>query len=367
MPHWSDIARRHGSLAPADAAHPPQGPVRPRSPAAASMPAVSVPVGSLDALLKERRMLEARMQKAVTGGAGAVDPRDALRFQVAPMAERRAEIARWAAPRDTRKRDGSGEEAIPEPRATRLVQGSHAAVARDGLPLRDRMRENQPDASGPVLPLRATPGETAGGTPTGAAGFLSRRGAALRKPRVGADDAQHSLEARLTRARAVASRQIGAAKDEIGRQIASLDRQLEQANRRLAAEGHAGAGDDLRAMRVDAGLDGAMDKARTGRDTLGKAGRMIEEGPGCARRKVADDWAARRDAIAGPDMAGFERPLRAMHERALGMSLDAFDQRARAARASAGAHRKSARDEAQADDRRRERALANRRTTRDAD
>jgi hypothetical protein len=151
------------------------------------------------------------------------------------------------------------------------------------------------------------------------------------------------------------------------RQITSVEDQFEKAERRLASEGHADARDDLRRMRSESGLDGAMGKADQGRDALGKAGRMIDEGPTRAKRKIEDGWSTRRDAISGPDTQRVERPMRALRDRALGMSLDDFDRRARAARAAAAERRRSAQAEAAADDQRRERALSNRRTNRNAD
>ena len=91
----------------------------------------------------------------------------------------------------------------------------------------------------------------------------------------------------------------------------------------------------------------------------------LPDGYKAATRKLEDGWAKRRDAIAGEDHLSYMRPLRAMTERVLGMGLPDIEERAVAHKGMAQDRRRAAREEARADDDRRERALEKRKAARD--
>ena len=331
--HWSDIARRRDAAArPAAAVQRIAAQARPTlAGAVAQNP-------TLARLMEERERLEARMRTAVSGGAaaGTGAPRDALRFQVAPIAQRRAEFAAWSERREALSAQATTNRAPGEP----------------DRPLRERMTGPRP-ASAPAerapassLPLRATPGETPGGTRERSADWLAQR---------------------LAKARPVVGK-VAEAGRALGGKLGDLDRQFADADRQLAAQG-ASESDrkELAGLKKDLGFDklDKVSKATGKADAVLKRATALPDGYKAAGRKLEDQWARRRDAIAGEDHQSYMRPLRALTERVLGMGLPDIEERAAALKGMAQDRRRAAREEAEADDARRERALEKRKAARD--
>ena len=328
--HWSDIARRREAHGRAPSAPQRIAAVAPRptlARAAAQNPALA-------RLMEERGRIEARMHSALAGGAGGAggDPRDALRFQVAPIAQRRAEFSAWSERREAVSAQATANRAAGEPDPPLRERKPAEAVAR----------VSSPRAPAEVLPLRATPGETPRGSRERAADWLAER---------------------LDKARPVAAKVA-----EAGRALGDLDRQFADADRQLAEQGASQADrKEIAGLKKDLGLD-KLDKVSraTGKaDAVLRRATALPDGYKAASRKLEDGWAKRRDAIAGEDHLSYMRPLRAMTERVLGMDLPDIEERAVALKGMAQDRRRAARDEAQADDDRRERALEKRKAARD--
>ncbi|MES2442986.1 MAG: hypothetical protein V4574_09155 [Pseudomonadota bacterium] len=343
--HWSDIAKRRHAATRTAAPQTIAGAPRP------SAEAVAASNPTLAALMAERRALEQRMRSA-TGGAPGADPRDALRFQVPSMAERRAEFGDWSGRRD----------------AQSLAALQNLPPADVPPPLERRPAAPRPAAGVPDPSLRETRGERPGGTPVSADDWLAAR-LGIERPRRGrvADDGKAWLEKRL------GGGSVADKAAEFGRSLDSaasdLDRQFDDADRKLASEG-ASEEDrrEIARLKKDLGLDNytkARDKARDkGDDVIARATALPDAFRG-AERKVEDDWLSRRDAIGGEDKQSYMKPLRALNDRVLGMGMPDIEERSAAGRAMALDRRKAAREEAQADDARRERALERRRMARD--
>ena len=341
--HWSEIARRRAAAArPATpqtiAGVPPPG----AEAAAANNP-------TLARLIAERRVLEQRMRSV--GGAAAGDPRDALRFQVPSMAARRAEFGDWS-----ERRDAQSLAALRN-----LPAADPAPPERKAGPARPAIVAADPS-------LRATRGERAGGTPLSADDWLAARLGIARPRRSGRiDEGKAWLEKRLGGG-GVADKAA-----EFGRSLDSaasdLDRQFGAADRKLASQG--GSVEDRREiarLKKDLGLDSytkARDKARDKGDDVIARATVLPDGFRDAERKVEDDWLSRRAAIGGEDKQRYMQPLRALNDRVLGMGLPDIEERSAAARATALDRRRTARQEAEADDARRDRALEQRRMARD--
>lgn len=332
--HWSDIARRREAGVRAPSA--PQ-----RIAAAAPRPTLAGAAAQnpvLARLMEERERLEARMHSALAGGTGGAggDPRDALRFQVAPIAQRRAEFAAWSERR----------EAVSALAATNRAPGEPDPPLRERKPGEPVARTPFPRAPAEVLPLRATPGETAGGTRERAADWLAQR---------------------LNKARPVAGKVADAGR-ALGSKLGDLDRQFTDADRQLAEQGASDADrKEIAGIKKDLGLDklDKVAKAAGKADAVLKRATALPDGYKAAQRKLEDGWAKRRDAIVGEDHQSYMRPLRAMTERVLGMGLPDIEERAAALKGMAQDRRRAAREEAQADDDRRERALEKRKAARD--
>jgi hypothetical protein len=170
----------------------------PATPASVDPGAVSP---TLQRLLDERKRMEVTMA-GLTGQGDGSDPR----FAVTPLAQRRAELARWAAARDVarssppsrapdtdRTARASGEpDPIPVDRSAGGRGPSERPDARATDPMRpertimDRMLPDRSVAGrmlaafAPVRgdpPLRTTPGESAAGSPTRADAFGALRDA----------------------------------------------------------------------------------------------------------------------------------------------------------------------------------------------
>ncbi|NJM51408.1 MAG: hypothetical protein HC843_11505 [Sphingomonadales bacterium] len=208
-------------------------------------------------LLEQRQQLEQKMQRALAGGQPQIDARDAQRFQVPTMAQRRADYRAWE---NAREEARASTPATGGPEVGRALPSPYDQIRP--LPLGD---------DGPPLPMRPTMGETGRASPLNPARWMAqhddRRSAApsrpsrrrrgrppLRpRPRRQADDGYRDLDARLQRARSRA--------DEVGRAVTDqnplrdLDRQFEDADRRLAAEGMDDERRDLARMKQDMGLD----------------------------------------------------------------------------------------------------------------
>ncbi len=198
---WADALRR------AAGAGAPPGIATTSAPGIAPSPETVDPARmspALAALIGEREALQSGIA-ALTGGVPA-DPR----FAVAPLADRRAELARWGAARDTPR---GQPEAMPPP-------------ARAAMPL---LPGTQPPA------LRPTPGEAvpAGSVPVDPNSWMAARDAATRSAAPVPDrraaetppPAGDALDRRLARARnlvgqtraaaTAANRALDAARDVI--------------------------------------------------------------------------------------------------------------------------------------------------------
>lgn len=162
---WRD-ALKHGAATPAVA--------RPAAP----VPAIDLAAVSpaLAGLIREREALQSSID-AITGKAAA-DPR----FVVAPLAERRAEIQRWADGRDARRANAPTPE-IPKPPTEPARVPPRREVPPPERSFAGRMLGGLDPRTVPLSPppaLRPTPGETpgGGGTPGSADAFVLARNSA---------------------------------------------------------------------------------------------------------------------------------------------------------------------------------------------
>lgn len=356
--HWSDLAARKAAKQ-RKAVTRPQTLAAPSGISAKNMAVERAAAQNprLNQLMDERSALEERMHAAAGGGAlaGSTDPRDALRFQVPSMAERRGEYERWARLRD---RPAGADDDVP-----------YASAPARNNPAGDWQRPMRPGTPEPTL--RETPGETPRGSPLSAQDWLERRGHLKRNSGLsaagrGADDVDARLDERLDRARSAAgrAREIGRSVDE---KLRDLDSQFDQADSKLVEQG-ASESDraELKKIKKDLGLDNYT-KARDKGDTVLSKPTVLSDRYSAAKRKVEDNWLARRDAIGGADTQSYMRPLRALNDRVLGMGMVDIEERAANLKAAALEKRRAAREEENSDAARRERALEKRRSTRDGD
>ena len=133
----------------------------------------------------------------LTGAGDGSDPR----FAVTPLAQRRAELARWAAARDAARPVAKAPEPVRAGRApgeADPVPPDRSVAARplaESCPLERSPAERilvDRSVAGRMLeafappradpPLRATPGEGPGGTPTRSDAFAALRDASRREP-----------------------------------------------------------------------------------------------------------------------------------------------------------------------------------------
>ena len=359
--HWSDLARRKAANELKAATR--SQTLVPHLTAktmAAERAAAQNP--HLHQLMQERVVLEKRMSAAAGGGAlaSSSDPRDALRFQVQSMAQRRADHDRWARQRDQltdTPRDGDS--------------GFNRAQTISGADWQRPLNPGTPNPAAAEPALRATPGETPGGSPSLAQDWLQRRTGPgrLRGPAAEsetAEDVGARLDQRLGRARSLAGHARNAARG-IDDKLRDLDRQFEQGDRDLAKQG-ASEQDraELQKIKKDLGLDNYTKVRDKGDAVLSKA-TVLPDSYSAAKRKIEDNWLTRRDAIGGADTQSYMRPLRSLNERVLGMGLPDIEERAANLKAAALDKRRAAREEENSDAARRERALEKRRLARDGE
>lgn len=185
---WRDALKRAGAALPADKAAVQQ-------PGSASDPdAASIDLASLSpqlaALLGEREQLQSKMA-ALTGATDRTSTADP-RYEVAPMAERRAEFRRWADARDERRGPAKREPERTRAVAAKPVESKQAGVAS----VAGRMMAAKAKVADAEPALRQTPGEKAGGggTPFDAQSFVEAHDAArtlfaspTKKPRPSGD------------------------------------------------------------------------------------------------------------------------------------------------------------------------------------
>lgn len=158
--------------------------------------------------------------------------------------------------------------------------------------------------------------------------------------------------------------QIGTALRSLDRQASDMGRQLDEADRRMAAEGASAA--DRKALsdlREQTGL-GTYERAKAkGSEVLGRgsdlAGRASK-----AVRGEADAWQARKDRIKVPVPA--LKPLADVGSKALSMEMDRIGDRFGSMRDAALEKLMASRRQDAADEQRRTRALENRRRKADA-
>ena len=296
-------------------------------------------------LVRQREALERRMERAMAGGQQPLDPRDAARFAVQGLAQRRAEHEAWQRRRDEQRARQTGQRET-EPETGAAVE---PALRRFGRALGPAGGIAAPRIPG--MALRPTPGEQPGGSPLDPARWMSRHDANRPRQAGGGDDYAR-LDRRLDRARS----QL----DRVQDPMADLDRQFEEADRKLAAEGLDAEREDLAQMKKDMRLDDFNRPSQSANDTFDKF-RSTTDRTKDAGERIEQDWLDRRDAIGGEDMESYMRPLRELKDRVLGMKADDFDRRSDERRAAALERQRQRRREERADEERRERALRNRR------
>lgn len=295
-------------------------------------------------LLRQREALEQRMERALAGGQQAVAPRDAARFFVPGLAQRRAEHEAWQQRRDQRRPQAAPRPNEPEPPLRRFGRalGPAGGIAVPRIP---------------GMALRPTAGEQPGGSPLDPSRWMDRRDAS-RPRRAGGDDAYDQLDQRLDRARS--------ALGQVQEPMADLDRQFDEADRKLAAEGMDSERAELAQMKKDMKLDEFNRPSQSATDTFDSF-RSTTDRKKDAGERIEQDWLARRDAIGGEDTESYMRPLRELKDRVLGMQVEDFDRRSDERRAAALERQRERRRQEQADEERRERALRNRKERENAE
>lgn len=292
--------------------------------------------------MAERRALEDRLRNltGLPGQQGSGDAHRDARFQVPSFAERQAQIRAWEtqrqaragqAARDAQGRWGSGIGSAPA--------GEH----------------------GPGLPDPALPGPASGlGATALGAGFADRT-AGLRD---GVTDRSRRTRETLLRGPRAAAAQvdaIGRPLRDIGGQVSDQSRQLDEMDRKLAAEGVSEAERDeiRRAVKGDEiqKVSGIIDRANTALAAPKKAVDRVDRA-----------WAARERQIAGPmdQVSNYASTRDRRLSTDTGGSGDLFD-RMQANRLSALRRRQTAQMQDRRDERRRERARERAAERRDAD
>jgi len=299
-------------------------------------------------LLKQREQLQQRMQTAMVGGQPQIDTRDAARYQVPSMAQRRADYRAWEDAREQRRNEtsGDGEQSNDAP-----VLGPY-----------ERTRPQTPPNNMPSLPFRSTTGEAGSASPLDPGQWMQqhdqRRARGRQRPRRRrTNDDYNQLDERLQRARSSAG--------NIQNPIRDLDRKFADADRRLADEGMDSERRDLEQMKNEMGLDNFNRPVKGAEDIFSKL-RSVTDRSRDAGERVEQDWLSRRDAIGGNDMESYMRPLRDVKDRVLSMSGRDFDARSEDRRNKALELQRQRRRQEQADDARRARALENRKAKQDA-
>lgn len=344
--HWSDLAQQGnaGSATPSPARRSGPAPASPahlRDQAATrqqQMDRAAQQNPQFGELLRKREQLEQRMHNALGGGAGAISPRDAARFQVPTMAQRRAEHRAWEQARDRNR------PAAPE--------NGEAAIGRQLSAVGERIARVVPAI--PRLPMRPTAGERGSASPLDPSQWLAQRDAARSG---GGNDEYDRLDQRLDRARSQLSN---------ANPMRDLDRQFEEADRKLAAEGLDSERGELASMKKNIGLD-HFNRPSAAADDIFGAFRSTTDRTRDAGERIEQNWLSRRDAIGGQDMESYMRPLREMQSRVLSMSATDFAERSDRLRQAALDRVRERRQEQDADEARRSRALENRRARQNAD
>lgn len=338
---WKDLDR------PATPA-PPVGPRAlagtPQAPGSGDLAhaAALAPDSRLNSLLAERRALEDRLRNltGLPGQQGSGDPHRDARFQVPSFAERQAQIRAWEAQRQA----STGQ-------AARDAQGRWGS----------RMGGPPADGTGVGLPDPALPGPASGLGATGLGTGFADRTAALRDGIAGRS--RRTRESLLERPRAAAARvdAIGRPLRNIGDQLSDQSRQLDEMDRKLAAEGVSQAERDeiRRAVKGDEidKVSGVIDRANA---ALGAPKRAVD--------RVDRAWKARERQITGPmdQVSGYAATRDRRLSTDTGGSGDLFD-RMQANRLSALRRRQAAQMQDRRDERRRERARERAAERRDSD
>jgi hypothetical protein len=300
------------------------------------------PDSRLNALLAERRALEDRLRNltGLPGQQGSGDPHRDARFHVPSFAERQAQVRQWEAQRQAR----AGQ-------AARDAQGRWGSAVG-----RTPSGGETADPAAPPLP-----GPASGLVATGLGSGFADRTAHLRD-----GIAARSRRARaglLDRPRATAGQldAVGRPLREIGGQVSDQSRQLDEMDRKLAAEGVSAAerAEIRRAVKADEidKVSGVLDRANA---ALGAPKKAVD--------RVDRAWQARERQITGPmdQVSGYAATRDRRLSTETGGSGDLF-ARMQANRLSALRRRQAAQQQDRRDERRRERARERAAERRDAD
>jgi hypothetical protein len=327
---WKDLDRP-ASQAPPAAPRPVPGAARAGATDDLARAAALAPDSRLNALLAERRALEDRLRNltGLPGQQGSGDPHRDARFQVPSFAERQAQIRAWE-----------------DQRQARAAKTERDARSRWGS------RIGAPPATGPggELPEPPLPGPASSLGGTGLGTGLADRTAQLRDGLT--DRSRRTREGLLDRPRAAAAQvdAIGRPLREIGGQLSDQGRQLDEMDRKLAAEGVSEAERDeiRRAVKGDEikKVSGIIDRANA---ALGAPKKAVD--------RVDRAWQARERQITGPmdRVSGYAATRDRRLSTESGGSGDLFE-RMQANRLSALRRRQAAMMQDRRDERRRERA-----------
>lgn len=259
---WRDLDR---SPSPASAGLPVDN--RPSGPSELEQAAALLPGSRLEHLLEERRALEQRLRQ-LTGLAqqhGSGDAHRDARFSVPSFAERQAELRQWESQRQS-QRDRRAQQAWGN---QARWQNQRAQSPHLGLP------------------------EPA--TNLGATGLSSGMGELTRGLSAGTDRLRQTANPALDRPRAAAARldEWGRPLRQMGDQLADQSRQMDDLDRRLAAEGvsEAERAEVRSAVRAD-----EIDRVSS---VLDRANQALEA-PKRAVAKIDRFWQEREQQISGP-------------------------------------------------------------------
>ncbi|MGS4946482.1 hypothetical protein ACVDG3_13445 [Meridianimarinicoccus sp. RP-17] len=338
---WKDLDRP-AAPAPPGAPRAVAGTAHAPGPGDLAQAAALAPDSRLNSLLAERRALEDRLRNltGLPGQQGSGDPHRDARFHVPSFAERQAQIRAWEAQRQAR----AGQ-------AARDAQGRWGS----------RIGARPTSGQGADLPDPALPGPASGLGASGLGTDFADRTAALRDRIAGRS--RRTRESLLDRPRAATAQvdAIGRPLRNIGDQLSDQTRQLDEMDRKLAAEGVSEAERDeiRRAVKGDEikKVSGIIDRANTALSAPKKAVERIDRA-----------WAARERQIAGPmdQVSSYAATRDRRLSTDTGGSGDLFE-RMQANRLSALRRRQTAQMQDRRDERRRERARERAAERRDAD
>ncbi|MEM9059520.1 MAG: hypothetical protein AAGD13_03580 [Pseudomonadota bacterium] len=305
---WRDLQNRPGGADPG----PQSGPRSFRAPGGSDLAEAArlAPDSQLGALMQQREQLERRLQ-GLSGvpGQDRFDPAFAARFNVASFAERRADEQRWAAQRAgmQERRDALRQQAANPDAVQEHLRQRRQPSGLGPTPLEGRMAGGLPDLPGGHVTtgmgdprtdvsqiLDALPGQRTG-VGTRPAPTRSAAGDQVRGLRDRLDTVDRPVQSGLRRARKVTDRidEVGRPLREIGSQVENYQKQLDDLDSKLEAEGFS---EKERAeIRKDVGGD-KIDKVG---GKLAKANKALAA-PGKAVKKVEHGWNQRRQQIEGP-------------------------------------------------------------------